>query len=363
MPPVSPELKPVAEKALAGQRIDFQDAELCYRTADLPGLGWIANQVREKRHGNKATYIVNSHLNYSNLCTLACKFCAFARTRGREGAYELSLPQIFEKADRAAALGASELHIVGGLHPDLPYAWYLEMLSTLRARHPQMHLKAFTAVEIRYLADLAKKSIAEVLIELREHGLGSLPGGGAEIFAEKVRKEICGPKDTSAEWLEVHRTAHGLGIRSTATMLYGHIESIADRVDHLMRLRAHQDETKGFLAFIPLSFHPDGTRLFGVHQASGMEDLRTVAVARLVLDNFAHVKAYWTQTGLRLAQLALHFGADDIDGTVVEETITHMAGGQAPRGVAEERLRDIIKSAGRLPVRRDTLHRDLEQAA
>ncbi len=318
--------------------------------------------MREKRHGNKATYIVNSHLNYSNLCTLACKFCAFARTRGREGAYELSLPQILEKADRAAALGASELHIVGGLHPDLPYAWYLEMLSTLRAKHPAMHLKAFTAVEIRYLADLAKKPIRDVLVELREAGLGSLPGGGAEIFAEKVRKEICGPKDTSAEWLEVHRIAHGLGLRSTATMLYGHIESAADRVDHLMRLRALQDETKGFLAFIPLSFHPEGTRIV-VHQASGMEDLRNVAVARLVLDNFDHVKAYWTQTGLRLAQLALHFGADDIDGTVVEETITHMAGGKAPRGMAEEGLRKIIRAAGRNPVRRDTLHRDLEQAA
>ena len=359
---VADDLKTVAGKVERTERLDASDALACCRTADLPGLGWLANQVRERRHGNKATYIVNSHLNYSNLCTLACKFCAFAKTRGRPGAYELSLEQILEKADRAASIGATELHIVGGLHPDWPYAAYPEMLKALKGRHPQLHLKAFTAVEIRHLSVLSGMGIGEVLEDLRGAGLGSLPGGGAEIFAEKVRKEICGPKDTAEEWLEVHRTAHRMGIRSTATMLYGHLESAEDRVDHLMRLRALQDETGGFLAFIPLSFHPEGTRI-PVQQASGMEDLRNIALARLLLDNVDHIKAYWTQTGLRLAQLALHFGADDIDGTVVEETITHMAGGRSPRGVAEQPLRDLIRASGRLPVRRDTLHRDLERAA
>ncbi len=359
---VSEDLRAVAGKVERGERLSAEDALACIQTRDLAGLGAMANLVREKRHGAKTTYVVNSHLNYSNLCTLACKFCAFARAKGRPGAYELSMPQILEKADRAAAIGASELHIVGGLHPDWPYAAYPDMLRTLRSRHPQMHLKAFTAVEIRHFAGLAGKPIAWVLDDLRKAGLGSLPGGGAEIFAEAVRKEICGPKDTSEEWLEVHRVAHGLGLRSTATLLYGHIESAADRVDHLMRLRGLQDETGGFLAFIPLSFHPDGTRI-AVKQASGMEDLRTIAVSRLVLDNIDHIKAYWTQTGLKVAQLALHFGADDVDGTVVEETITHMAGGKAPRGVGERALRDLIRSAGRVPVRRDTLHRDVEEAA
>lgn len=359
---VAPDLQAVARKVEGGVRLDAADALACFRTEDLAGLGFLANLVRERRHGAKTTYVVNSHLNYSNLCTLACKFCAFARTRGRDGAYELSLDQILAKADRAAEIGASELHIVGGLHPDLPYAFYLEMLRALKARHPGMHLKAFTAVEIRYFATLSGKPIGAVLDDLVAAGLGSLPGGGAEIFAETVRQEICGPKDTAEEWLEVHRIAHGLGLRSTATMLYGHVESDADRVDHMLRLRALQDETKGFMAFIPLSFHPEGTRI-KVRQSSGMDDLKVMAVARLVLDNIDHMKAYWTQTGLRLAQLALHFGADDIDGTVVEETITHMAGGKAPRGVAEAQLRDLILAAGRTPVRRDTLHQDLERAA
>ena len=355
-------MKSIEAKVLRGARLTFVDALALYRTPDLPALGALANRVREKRHGNKTTYIVNSHLNYSNLCTLACKFCAFARAKGRPGGYEMSRDEILAKADRAAAIGATELHIVGGLHPDWPYAAYPDMLRALKGRHPQMHLKAFTAVEIRYFSGLAGKSIAWVLEDLREAGLGSLPGGGAEIFAEKVRKEICGPKDTAEEWLEVHRIAHGMGIRSTATMLYGHIETDEDRVDHLMRLRALQDETKGFMALIPLSFHPEGTRI-PVRLPSGMDDLKNLAVSRLVLDNVDHIKAYWTQTGLKLAQLALSFGADDIDGTVVEETITHMAGAKSPRGVTEASLRDLIRAAGRVPVRRDTLHRDLERAA
>ena len=380
MPPT--DISDIAAKVRRGERLSFEDGVRLYRTDDLFTLGALANERREALHGNKAYYVVNRHINYSNVCTDACLFCAFGKRKGQKGGYEFSLKEIVDKAEGAEREGATEIHIVGGLHPDYPYDYYPEMLRAIKERCPTLHLKAFTAVEIAYFAEVGKKSIPEVLTDLRAAGLDSLPGGGAEIFAEATRKKICTHKIGWEAWAETHRTAHARGMRSTCTMLYGHIESVEDRVDHMLRLRSLQDEQtggplraperpgedvvdpgRGFTAFIPLAFHPENTFLPKIPPPTANLDLRTVAVARLLLDNIPHIKVYWIMLSLPVAQVGLAFGADDMDGTVVEEKIYHMAGAKTPQGLTIADLEKVIRDAGRIPVRRDSVYRELATAA
>lgn len=352
-------LEDIAGKVERGERLSFEDGVRLYRERDLLAVGALANRVRERLHGDKTYYVVNRHLNYSNVCTLSCRFCAFFRRAGDDGAYEWSVEESLRRTQDMVAAGASEIHIVGGLHPTFPFSYYTDLLSALRRAFPEVHLKAFTATEIRYFADKFGMTLPDVLRRLVEAGLGSLPGGGAEIFAEETRKKVCPGKETADQWIEVHRVAHGLGLRSTATMLYGHVETVEDRVDHALRIRQLQDETGGFTCFIPLSFHPANTQLEHLQQVGGTEDLRVVAVSRLLLDNVPHLKTYWIMTGVKTAQTALAFGADDLDGTVIEEKITHMAGARTPEFLTEPELRRLIREAGRVPVRRDTLYREM----
>ncbi|MBI4565075.1 MAG: aminofutalosine synthase MqnE [Planctomycetes bacterium] len=356
------DLQDIEAKVQAGERLSFDEGVRLFRTQDLFHLGRLANLVRERKNGHYATYVKNMHVNYSNVCVFDCHFCAFYRKEGQEGAWEMDLDALFAYAAKTRFEHLDEIHIVGGVHPKLPYRYYLEMLRGLKERYPRVHLKAFTATEIDHLVKLSKKPLVETLQELRDAGLDSLPGGGAEIFAARVWNQICSGKAKPDRWLEIHRTAHRLGIRSTATMLYGHIETDEERVDHMLRLRAVQDETGGFTAFIPLAFHPEHTRLARLPKATIQTDLRVHAAARLLLDNFDHVKAYWIMTGLKTAQVLLSFGVDDIDGTVVEERIVHMAGADSPPGIGEAELRALIREAGRIPVKRDSLYRALDPA-
>ena len=355
---LDPHLEAIAEKMERGARLTDEDGLILQASRDLLAVGWLANRVRERLHGNKTFYNINRHLNYSNICVNRCRFCAFSRTKGEAGAWQYSLEEIFAKADADLPPGATELHIVGGLHPDLPLEYYLEMLRGLRERHPAVHLKAFTAAEIAHLARLGGLTVRTVLERLIDAGLGSLPGGGAEVFAPRTRRLTCAEKISPEEWLDVHRTAHRLGLRSNCTMLYGHLETAEERIEHLLRLRALQDETGGFQAFIPLAFHPRGSRLEDLPGPSGADDLRLVATARLMLDNIPHIKAYWIMLGVKTAQVALAFGADDLDGTVGEETISHMAGAESPQRLTIGELRKLIAEAGRTPVERDTLYRE-----
>ncbi|MBM3860845.1 MAG: aminofutalosine synthase MqnE [Verrucomicrobia bacterium] len=340
-------------------RITDAEALRLFQSHDLNAIGAMANAVREAKNGNAAYYILNRHINYSNLCVLDCDFCAFYRRPGEEGGYELSLDQIVEKAKNALALGITEIHLVGGLHPTWKLAHYVEMLRALQALDSRLHLKAFTSIEIRHFARLAKRTTDDILATLRDAGLGSLTGGGAEIFAPEIRKQICGPKETADQWLEVHRTWHKMGGRSTCTMLIGHIETFEHRVDHLRRLRELQDETGGFTAFVTLPFQPANSKLAHLPGPSGYDLLKTLAIARLYLDNFDHIKAYWISMGMKLAQVALSFGVDDIDGTVMEEKIFHMAGVQTPQQVARAELERTIREAGREPVQRDSLYQEV----
>jgi len=354
-----PQLEPIADKVQAGERLTREDGERLFRSADLLGVGWLANRARERRHGNKTFFNINRHINYSNICVNHCNFCAFARDKGAEGAWEYSLEQIFEKAVRDLPPGGTELHIVGGLHPDLPFEYYLAMLRGLKERLPGVHLKAFTAIEIAHFVKLSGLKLREVLEQLIAAGLGSLPGGGAELLTASCRSLVCGEKLTGKGWLNVHRTAHRLGLKSNCTILYGHVESIADRVDHMLQLRALQDETGGFQAFVPLAFHPQHSTMPELPGPSGATDLRVMAAGRLLLDNIAHIKAYWVMLGIKTAQVALHFGADDLDGTVVEETIYHMAGAETPQQLGIKDLERLIREAGQEPVQRDTLYREI----
>ncbi|MDP6367516.1 MAG: aminofutalosine synthase MqnE [Nitrospinota bacterium] len=350
-------------KVEAGERLSFEEGVRLYETPDIAGLGHMANLARERRHGDATYYNVNSHINYSNVCVLwkACSFCAFARNKGQEGAYAYSLDEIFEMAGPLGE-GRTEFHMVGGLHPDLPFDYYLEMTHGIKEIHPHLHLKCFTATEIGWLADrVAKMSVEDTLGALRRAGLGSLTGGGAEIFAEPTRSRICKGKQSGEDWLEVHRVAHGMGIASTCTMLYGHIETNEDRVDHMLRLRELQDETGGFTAFIPLAFHPDNSQMADVPGPGGLLDIRNYAAARLLLDNIDHIKAYWIMVGLPIAQISQRFGVDDIDGTVVQEKIYHMAGARTPEEMGVEDIRRLIEEVGRRPVERDTLYREVER--
>ena len=351
-----PQLEPIYEKVLAQERLDRDDGLTLYSSADLLGVGYLADLDRRRRHGNRAYYIYNQHLNYSNICVNGCKFCAFGKVAGDPGAYEMSLEEVLGKVEERLAEPITEIHIVGGLHPDLPFSYYVEMLRGIKALRPTVHLQAFTAVEIAHLAEITWLNVADTLLTLKEAGLGSLPGGGAEVFSRRIRNDLC-PKKLSPEgWLEVSQTAHRLGLHTNATMLYGHLETPAERVDHLLRLREAQDETGGFLTFIPLAFHPQNTELDHLSGTTGFDDLKNLAVARLLLDNFPHIKAFWVMIGPKLAQLSLAFGADDIDGTVIEERITHMAGAQTPTSLTRQQLLHLVREAGCEPVERDTLY-------
>ncbi len=355
-------LHPIYEKVEADERLSFEDGVRLYESPDINGVGYLANIVRERQNGNFAYYNFNQHIDYSNVCILhaRCHFCAFARKDMQtDGAWEMSVDEFLDKAMYSIDHGCTEIHSVGGLHPKLPFEYYLDMLRGLKDRMPQVHLKFFTAVEIHHFSRIFKMSIEEVLIALREAGLDSLPGGGAEIFAEETREKICPGKLSAEGWLEVHDIAHRLDISTNATMLYGHLETTEDRVDHLIRLREQQDKSGGFATFIPLAFHPDNTRMDYLPSTSGLTDLRNVAVSRLLLDNFPHIKVYWIMTGLKTAQIALSFGADDIDGTVTEEKITHMAGADTPEAISAEEIIQLIEEAGRISVERDTLYNEI----
>jgi aminodeoxyfutalosine synthase len=343
------------------ERISDEEALSLFRSKDLPGLAALASKQRFARHGNRAFYILNRHINYSNICVLDCAFCAFGKRRRDADAYELSVDEIAKRAEAAHRAGALEIHMVGGLHPTWKYSLYLDIIRAIRQAAPAVTIKAFTAIEIMHLAWVSKKPVAEVLVDLREAGLGCLTGGGAEIFDQSVRDQICRGKETGTEWLMVHRTAHQLGIRSTATMLFGHIESHEQRVDHLRRLRDLQDETGGFLALLPLPFRP-AYKLSHLTEPSAEETLRVIAVSRVYLDNFDHIKAYWVSFGLDLARVALEYGADDLDGTIEEERIYHMAGAKSPMKQTVDSLRQAIEAAGLRPVLRDAFYNTVAEA-
>jgi aminodeoxyfutalosine synthase len=353
-----------AAKVFAGERLSFEDGVALFNSPDLLALGYLANYVREKMHGRRTYFNVNRHINPTNVCVASCKLCAFGRDPDAPGAYTMALEEVFRIAGENWTEAVTEFHIVGGLHPDLPFEYYCDLLRGLKQRFPGVHLKAFTAVEIGYYSHLTRLPIREILVRLKDAGLDSLPGGGAEIFAPKVRRVICDHKIGAYTWLKVHRIAHELGLPSNATMLYGHIESAEDRVDHLLELRKLQDETPGFQTYIPLAFHPANTELGKLvphTETSGFMDLKNVAVARLLLDNFPHIKAYWIMMTPRVAQVALRFGADDLDGTVVEEKIYHDAGASTPQSLTRQQLIRLIREAGHEPVERDTLYRPVKR--
>jgi aminodeoxyfutalosine synthase len=352
-------LAAIREKVEAGQRLSFDDGVFLAEEADLFTLAELANRVRERKNGNYAYYNVNTHLNPTNVCVYRCTFCAFRADLKSPKGYVMTDEQILERAAEADRRGATEMHIVGGLHHQLPYEWYLNVVRIIHRAYPRLHLKAYTAVEWHWFAELTGRPTRDLLAEFKEAGLGSLPGGGAEIFHPEIRDQICEHKADAVAWFRIHREAHELGLRSNATMLYGHIEKPWHRIDHLCRLRELQDETDGFQTFIPLAFHPDNTRLAEqqpIARPSGLLDLKTMAVSRLMLDNFPHVKAYWVMLGIKTAQVALSFGADDLDGTVVHEKIYHDAGSDSPQELTVAEIRRLIEEAGRIPVERDTLY-------
>ncbi|MRR06673.1 MAG: aminofutalosine synthase MqnE [Deltaproteobacteria bacterium] len=354
-------LASITAKVRAGERLCDSDALFLFESQDLLGIGELAAFANARRNGCRVFYNVNRHINYSNICANRCRFCAFRRDPGEEGAYLLPLQEIRSRAEEALSQGATEIHMVGGLHPELPFPSYGEMLQMVKAVSPGLHLKAFTAVEIDHFSRISGLSLREVLLSLKESGLDSLPGGGAEIFAPAVRNELCEEKISGDRWLEVMEEAHRCGLRSNATMLYGHLESYADRGDHLSRLRELQDRTGGFQAFVPLPFQPLNTRLQSEREprAGGLDDLKTVAIARLYLDNFNNIKAYWVLLGEKIAQVALAFGANDLDGTVVDERIGHEAGAESPRGMTREEILRLIRSVGKEPVERDSLYHEI----
>ena len=360
------EIRDILEKAVAGDRLSFDEGVRLFDSNDLAAMGWAANAVRERHYGDTTYYLKNRHINYSNVCKYDCFFCSFFRkSKDDEGAWEWTVDEVLEHVADYKDTGLQEFHIVGGVHPDLPFSYYTEMLSALRAEHPGVALKAFTAIEIAYFAELTGKSIHDVLAELKDAGLAMLPGGGAEVFADRVRYKVCREKADADRWFDVHEAAHALGLPTNCTMLYGHIETHEERVDHLQRLRDLQDKTGGMLSYIPLRFHPDnnllGSKKLG--EPSGMDVLKNVAVGRLFLDNIPHIKAYWVMLGIKPAQLALSWGANDIDGTVTWERIYQMAGATTtPEHMTEERLKEVILEANRTPVERDAFYNVVDEA-
>uniref|UniRef100_C6E914 Aminodeoxyfutalosine synthase n=1 Tax=Geobacter sp. (strain M21) TaxID=443144 RepID=C6E914_GEOSM len=350
----------IAERVRAGARITEPEALVLFEHPDLLALGELAQSVNERRNGKRVFFNVNRHINHTNICVNRCRFCAFFRKAGDPGAYLMTLDEVRGRAEEAVKEGATEIHVVGGLHPELPFEFYLELLSTVKAVSPALHVKAFTAVEIAYLAELSGLGIPATLEKLKEAGLGSLPGGGAEIFAPEIRNQLCPEKISGAAWLSIMEQVHQAGLKSNATMLYGHLESVADRVDHMRQLREMQDRTGGFQVFIPLAFQPEHSQLkIAGSGTSGVDDLRTLAVARIYLDNFANVKAYWVMLGEKIAQVSLSFGVNDLDGTVVEERIGHEAGADTPQTMSRDNIVTMIRKAGRIPVERDTLYQEL----
>jgi len=350
-------LEPIAVKVMGGERLDSNDGLVLYGSTDLLAVGWLANYVRERLHGDVTYFNVNRHINPTNVCVANCRLCAFGRKKGDPAGYTMTLEEAWESAASGYSEAVTEFHIVGGLHPDLPLAYFLDLVQGLKQRFPMVHIKAFTMVEVAFLARRSRLTIEKTLKKLRVAGVDSLPGGGAEIFAPRVRSVICDHKIDGQEWLDTARLAHKMGLKSNATMLYGHIENDEDRVDHLLKLRELQDETGGFQTFIPLAFHPENTALAHIPPTTGLTDIRQVAVSRLLLDNFAHIKAYWQMLTPKIAQIALRFGADDLDGTVVEEKIYHDAGATTPQGMTRTELCRLITEAGRVPVERDTLYK------
>ena len=354
-------LAAIREKVEAGVRLSIDDGLALEASNDLFALGSMANLVRERINGNFGYYNVNTHINPTNVCVFKCDFCAFRADLDDPRGYVMDESQIKQRAEQAHARGATELHIVGGLHHKLPFRYYVDVVRWVKEAAPEIHVKAYTAVEYEWFAKIDRSPIEDVLKRLIDAGLGSIPGGGAEIFHPDVRDQICGAKASTATWLDVHRTAHRLGLHSNATMLYGHIERAEHRIDHLARLRDLQDETGGFQTFIPLAFHPDNSRMDEIPKPSAVMDLKTMAISRLMLDNFPHIKAYWVMLGIKTAQVALSFGADDIDGTVVHEKIYHEAGAETPQEVSVNEIRRLIAEAGRVPVERDTLYHRVER--
>jgi len=350
------ELRDIYDKVAAGERISDADGLRLFESKDLNAVGAIADFARRKKVGNRASYIVNRYINYSNYCILSCQFCSFARKKRDADGFQFSVEEIVQKAREALRLGITELHIVGGLHPALPFSYYTDMLKALKQLDGRLQLKCFTAIEILHLAWLAKKSVEQTLVELKAAGLESLTGGGAEIFRKEVRSAIAKGKESAEEYLDVHRTWHRLGGRSTCTMLYGHVESLADRVDHLRQLRALQDETHGFVGFVPLAYQPENNDIPVRHAPTGFDSLRTIAVSRIYLDNFDHLTAYWVGLSMKLAQVALSYGADDLHGTIIEEYIFHMAGASTPQLQTETDMIKAIREAGCTPVQRNTFY-------
>ncbi|MBI5558439.1 MAG: aminofutalosine synthase MqnE [Deltaproteobacteria bacterium] len=346
----------ILQKIKSGERISCEDGIRLYQSPSLLAVGYLANIVRERLNGDNAYFIYNQHINYSNICTNLCKFCAFGKDKDSDKAYEMTREDVAAKVRERLDEPITEIHMVGGIHPDLPFSYYTDILKEIKMIRPQVHIQAFTCVEIDHLARLAAKPVGQTLEILMAAGLDSIPGGGAEVFSPRIRKLTCESKLSGEGWLEVAKTAHRLGLKTNATMLYGHIETIEERIDHLGALREAQDESGGFLAFIPLAFHPKNTQLSDLSRTSGMDDLKNLAVARCFLDNFPHIKAYWVMIGPKMAQVALSFGADDVDGTVKEEIITHMAGAETEQAMAIDELVRLIKEAGRTPVQRGTLY-------
>ncbi|MBX3728825.1 MAG: aminofutalosine synthase MqnE [Candidatus Sumerlaeia bacterium] len=369
MMPTEKRLAPIAEKVLAGQRLNFEDGLALYASQDLPALGALANHVRERLHGDRTYYNINLHINPTNACFASCRFCAFGRKAFDEKAYILTPEEIVARARRSLPEGASEIHLVGGIDPRLKIEFYCGYIRALKQAFPHVHIKTLTPVEVVFIAKMSKLTVRETIERLREAGMDSMPGGGAEIFDDEVREQICEHKCDAAQWFETHREMHRLGMRTNCTMLIGHVEQPRHRVDHLMRLRAHQDEwavrdetgnlLAGFQCFIPLSFHPKNTAMSHLPGPTGHDELRNFAVCRLMLDNIPHIKAYWIMLGVKQAQVAQWFGANDIDGTVVNEEIYHDAGASTPTGMTVEEIRRLVRECGRTPVQRDSLYREI----
>lgn len=350
----------ILEKVEAGERLSCDDGVRLYNSHNILALGYMADMVRNRINGDDTYFIYNQHINYSNICTNLCKFCAFGKDKGHEQAYEMDLETVKQKVRDRLDEPITEIHMVGGIHPDLPFSYYTDLLKGIKEVRPEVHIQAFTCVEIAHLAGLAGKPVGETLEILKEAGLGSIPGGGAEVFAPRIRELTCEKKLPGKDWIEVAKTAHRHGLHTNATMLYGHIETMAERVEHLDALRLAQDETKGFLAFIPLAFHPKNTEMSNFSRTTGIDDLKNIAVSRLMLDNFPHIKAYWVMIGPKVAQIALSFGADDMDGTVKEEVITHMAGAETEQAIGSTTLVKLIREAGRKAIERDTLYKAIQ---
>ena len=354
-------LLPISAKVFAGERLSFEDGRTMYQSHDLIGVGRIADWVRKKRYGNKAYYVYNQHINYTNVCSNMCSFCAYAEEEGSEKSYTWSVAEIKKRILERIHEPVRELHIVGGLNRNLTFDYFTDMLKMIRETRPQAAIKAFTAVEIDYLSALSGFSLAKTVDILKDAGLMMMPGGGAEVMSDRVHDTLFPKKIGKDRWLEVTEAVHSSGLKTNATMLYGHIETIDERVNHLLMLRDLQDRTSGFSAFIPLAFHSKNTKLSHIPSTTAFDDLKTIAISRLILDNIPHIKAYWVMIGEKLAQTALYFGADDLDGTIIEERITHTAGAKSAKGLSRKSMEYMIESAGLVPVERDSFYNEVNE--